>query len=134
MSREGTHLALLTVTVTASVADVAASMQEALDANSEMTSPSDPTDQLQPGLAIGAAVRNQSGLLGVLERLDGFMKLADLAAEVRLCRSAARSDRVTDNTWTANIGPSVGKARVGSRISGIYGEFLDRGMANIRFE
>jgi hypothetical protein len=82
MSREGTHLALLMVTVTASVADVAASMQEALNANSEMTSPSDPTDQLQPGLAI-AAVRNQSGLLGVLERLDGFMELANLAAEVR---------------------------------------------------
>ena len=71
------------MTVTTSVADVKASLQEALSAHSEMASPpNDSTDQLQPGLAIGAAVASQSGLMRVLERLDGFMRLADLAVEV----------------------------------------------------
>ena len=83
MSIQGTQLALLAMTITASVADVEVSVREALNANSEMaSSPNDPTEQLQPGVAIGASVTNQSGLLGVLERLDGFMKLVDLAAEV----------------------------------------------------
>ena len=72
------------VIVTASAVDAEVSMQGALNAASEMTSsPNDYTNQLQPALAISAAVTNQSGLLGVLERLDGFMRLADLAAEVR---------------------------------------------------
>ena len=45
--------------------------------------PNDPTDQFQPALAIGATATNQSGLCGLLERLDDFMRLANLAAEVR---------------------------------------------------
>ena len=71
------------VTVTASAVDADVSVQGALNAKSEMASPIDYTDQLQPALAISAAVTNQSSLLGVLDRLDGFMRLADLAAEVR---------------------------------------------------
>ena len=72
------------VIVTASAVDAEVSVQGALTAASEMTSsPNDYTDQLQPAPAISAAVTNQSGLLGVLDRLDGFMRLADLAAEVR---------------------------------------------------
>ena len=83
MSSQGIQLAHLAMTVTAPVADVEILVLGALNANSEMaSSPNDPTDQLQPGVAISAAVTNQSGLLGVLERLDKFMKLADLAAEV----------------------------------------------------
>ena len=70
-------------TVTTSAVDAEVSVQGALNAKSEMASPNDYTDQLQPALAISAAVTNQSGLLGVLDRLDGFMRLADLAAEVR---------------------------------------------------
>ena len=72
------------VTVTGSAVDAEASVQGALNAASEMaSSPNDYIDQLQPALAISAAVTNQSGLLGVLERLDGFMRLTDLATEVR---------------------------------------------------
>ena len=70
-------------TVTASAVDADVSVQGALNAKSEMASPNDYTDQLQPALAISATVTNQSGLLSVFERLNGFMRLADLAAEVR---------------------------------------------------
>ena len=83
ISSQGRQLALLVATVTASAVDAEVAVQGALNAKSEMASPNDYTDQLQPALAIGAAVTNQSGLLGVLDRLDGFMRLADLAAEVR---------------------------------------------------
>ena len=68
---------LLVVTITASAVDAEVSVQ---GARSEITSsPNDYTDQLQPALAISAAVTKQSGILGVL---DGFKRLADLAAEV----------------------------------------------------
>ena len=83
MSSQGTQLAFLTVTATASVANAEVSVLKASNAKSEMASPlNDRTDQLEAGLAIGAGVTNQSGLLGVFERLDGFMKLTDLAVEV----------------------------------------------------
>ena len=77
------------VTVTASAVDAEVLVQGALNAKSEMTSsPNDYIDQLQPALAISAAVTNQSGLLSVLERLDGFMRLA---TEVRcIVRYASR--------------------------------------------
>ena len=59
-------------------------IEEASNANSQMAcAPNDPADQPQPALAIGAAATNQSGLSGLLQRLDGFMRLANLAAEVR---------------------------------------------------
>ena len=89
MSSQGRELALLVVTVTGSGVDAEVSVRGALNAASEMTStPNDYTDQLQPALAIGAAVTNQSSLLSVLERLDGFMKLA---TEVRcIVRYASR--------------------------------------------
>ena len=75
---------LLVVTVTASAVDAEVSVQGALNARSEITSSlNDYTDQLQPALAISAAVTKQSGILGVLDQLDGFKRLADLAAEVR---------------------------------------------------
>ena len=65
-------------------ADAGAAVQEASSANSEMGStPNDPIDQHQPALAIGAAVTSQTGLHDVLERLHGFMRLTDLAAEAR---------------------------------------------------
>ena len=74
----------LAITATITVADVEAPVQEASSANSKMaTDPNDPTDQLQPAPAIGAVVTDQSGLRAVLERLEGLMGLADLAAEAR---------------------------------------------------
>ena len=90
--------ALLVVTVTASAVDAEVSVQGALNARSEITSsPNHYTDQLQPALAISAAVTNQSGLLGIPDRLDGFKRLADLAAEVRcIVRYAFRTAQLME--------------------------------------
>jgi len=83
MSDQGERLAVLTATTTITVTDVEAAVQEASSSNSKMaTAPNDPADRLQPALAIGPAL-SQNGLCGILERLDGFMRLAGLAAEVR---------------------------------------------------
>ena len=122
MSNQGEQHAVLTATITITVTDVEAAMQEASSLNSKMTTaPNDPADQLQPALAIGTAV-SQNGLCVVLERLDGFMRLADLAAEVSHHYSMVLSDRMDDITWTTDAGPSVGQARMGSCVSGIYSE------------
>ena len=95
VSDQGVRLAVLTITATITEASAEAGVQEALSANSEMVSaPNDPTDQVQPALAIGAALTTQSGLEGVLKRLDEFMRLADLAAEVRCHCSVVLAGRV----------------------------------------
>ena len=62
VSTQGTQLAFLTITATISVPDVEAALQEVLDANSTTV--------------------GESGFQGVLERLSGFMRLVDLAADV----------------------------------------------------
>jgi hypothetical protein len=84
VSNQGTQIALLTVTAAVSVADAETAAFEASDVSSKMASaPIDPTDQLQPVLAIESAMSTQTGFQGILDRLDGFMKLADLIAEAR---------------------------------------------------
>ena len=84
MSDQGVQLAVLTITATITVANAATAIEEAINANSQMTgAPNNPTDQLQPALAIGSTLTSQSGLSSLLERLDGFMRLGNLAAEVR---------------------------------------------------
>ena len=122
MSDRGERLAVLTATTTITATDVEAAMQEASSSNSKMaTAPNDPADRLQPALAIGTSV-SQNGLRGILERLDGFMRLAGLAAEVRPHYLMVLSDRMDDITWTADEGPSMGQTRMGSCVSSIYSE------------
>jgi len=83
VSVQGIELAVLTITATVAPANAETAIEEVLKANSQMAcAPNDPTDQLQPALAIGSAAANQSGLYSLLGRLDGFMRLANLAAEV----------------------------------------------------
>ena len=67
-----------------------------------------PTDRLQQALAIGAAATNQSGPSGLLQRLDGFMRLANLAAEIRGRWLVIRPDDAADLTLTADLGSSMG--------------------------
>src|SRR6266852_2234594 len=77
---QGIQLTVLTIMVIVATANPETAIEEALNANSQMACAlNDPTDQLQPVLAIGAAATNQSGLSGLLQRLDGFMRLANLA-------------------------------------------------------
>lgn len=57
-----------------------------MDANAGMAPV--PTTQLPPGLSVVEDTANQLDFRSVLKRLDGFMKVTDLAAEVRRCRSA----------------------------------------------
>ena len=84
VSDEGVQLAVLTVTATITAANAETAIEEAINVNSQMTgAPNDLTDQLQPALATGSTLTSQSGLSSLLERLDGFMRLANLAAEVR---------------------------------------------------
>ena len=88
-SERGAQIGLLKLTVTLSVADTQAAVQEAMDANAEMASPPiDPTVQLPSGLSDVADTAKKLDLGSVLARLDGFMKVVDLAAEVCRCYSA----------------------------------------------
>jgi hypothetical protein len=97
-------------------------VRDALDADSKMASaPNDPTDRLQPGLAIGAVVANKRGFQCLLERLEGFMKLADLAAEVH-CQLPAVLQTIANDSWTNDIGSPMGQTCVGSYIGSIYSE------------
>jgi hypothetical protein len=86
--------------VTISELDAGTAVQQAADANAAMAySPGDPTDQVPTALSnVAAAATKQFDLGSVLERLEGFMELAKVAAEV--CRSMF-SDRVelTDCTF-----------------------------------
>ena len=79
----GAQIGLLKLTVTLSVVDTEAAVQQAMDANAEMASaPIDPTAQLPSGLSDVADTARKLDFGSVLARLDGFMKVADLAAEV----------------------------------------------------
>ena len=79
--------------VTISELDAGAAVQQAVDANAAMAcAPDDPTDQVPPALSDAAAAATKQFDLGsILGRLEGFMELAKVAAEV--CRSMF-SDRV----------------------------------------
>ena len=109
MSDQGVQLAVLTITATVAAANAETAIEGALTANSQMAcAPTDPTDQFQAALAIGVAATNQSGLSGLLERLDGFMRLANLAAEVRGRWLAKLPDDAADITLAADLGSSMG--------------------------
>ena len=85
----GAQIGLLKLTVTLSVVDMEAAVQQAMDANAEMASaPIDPTVELPSGLSDVADTARRLDFGGVLARLEGFMKVADLAAEVCWCYSA----------------------------------------------
>ena len=89
LSERGVQIGLLRLTVTLSVVDTEAGVQQAMDANAEMASaPIDPTAQLPSGLSDVADTAKRLDFESVLARLDGFMKIVDLAAEVCRCCSA----------------------------------------------
>ncbi len=109
MSDQGVQLAVLTITAIVATANAETAIEEASNANSQIAcAPNDPTDQLQPALAIGAAATNQCGLSGLLQRLDGFMRLANLAAEVRGHCLVILPDDAADITLAADLGSSMG--------------------------
>src|SRR6266852_8113309 len=88
-SERGVQIGLLKLTVALSVVDTEAAVQQAMDANAEIASaPIDPTVQLPSGLSDVADAAKRLDFGSVLTRLDGFMKVADLAAEVCRCYSA----------------------------------------------
>ena len=118
-SERGVQIGLLKLTVTLSVVDTEAAVQQAIDANAEMASaPIDATVQLPPGLSDIADTARRLDLGSVLGRLDGFMKVADLAAEVCRYYSAALQ-RLNYPIYTFHAGPPVGQVGVGSCISSI---------------
>ena len=109
VSDQGVQLAVLTITAVVAIADAETAIEEAFTATSQMGgAPNDPTDTFQPALAISAAATNQSGLYSLLERLDGFMRLANLAAEVRGRWLVIRPDDAADITLAADSGSSMG--------------------------
>jgi len=77
----------LKTNVTISELDAGAAAQQAVDANAAMAcAPDDPTDQVPAALSgAAAAATKQFDLGSILGRLEGFMQLAGVAAEV--CRS-----------------------------------------------
>ena len=87
----GVQIGLLKLTVTLSVVDTQAAVQQAMDANAQMASaPIDPIVQLPSGLSDVADTARRLDFGSVLVRLDGFMKVADLAAEVcRYCSATS---------------------------------------------
>ena len=90
ISERGAQIGLLTLTVTFSVADMQAVVRQAMNANAEMAStPIDSTGELPSGLSDVADTAKRLDFGSVLTRLDGFMKIADLAAEVCQCYSEA---------------------------------------------
>jgi hypothetical protein len=83
--------ARLTITVTISETNVSANIKDAMEAVHQMSSvPPDPTEQIRSDVgAISSAVAPviadvmaATQLESVLNRLDGFMKMADIVAEV----------------------------------------------------
>ena len=89
-SERGVQIGLLELTVTLSAVDVEAVVQQAMNAKADMASaPIDATVQLPPGLSDIADTARRLDLGSVLGRLEGFMKVADLAAEVCRYYSAA---------------------------------------------
>ena len=68
--------------------DTEAPVQQAMDVNAEMASASiDPTVQLSSGLSDVADTAKRLDFGSVLARLDGFMKVPNLVAEVCRCYS-----------------------------------------------
>jgi hypothetical protein len=92
-SLQGAEIALLKINVTISELDAEAAVQQTVDANATMArAPDDPTDQVPPAFSGAAtAAMKQFDLGSVLKRLEGFMELAKVAAEVR---RSMFSDRV----------------------------------------
>jgi hypothetical protein len=91
VSDQGVQLAVLTITATITSIDVEGAVREAFSADSKMKSPPiDPGDRPQPGLTMEATASNANGLWRVLGQLDGFMRIANVAAEV-LCRPSTVS-------------------------------------------
>ena len=90
-SERGVQIGLLKLTLTLSVVDAQAAVQQAIDANAQMASAAiDPTAQLPSGLSDVADTARRLDFGSVLVRLDGFMKVADLAAEVcRYCSATS---------------------------------------------
>ena len=88
-SERGVQIGLLKLTVTLSVADTQAAVRQAMEANAEMASTL--TVELPSGLSDVADTARRLDFGSVLARLDGFMKVADLAAEVCRCYSATRN-------------------------------------------
>ena len=82
------------INVAVSELDAGAAVQQAVDANAAMArAPDDPTDRKPPAISnAAAAVTKQFDLRSILERLEGFMGLANLAAEVCVFRSAILDD------------------------------------------
>ena len=109
-SLQGEELALLKINVTISDLDAGAAVQQAVDANAAMArAADDPTDQVPPALSgAAAAATKQFDLGSILGRLEGFMELAGVAAEV--CRSMC-SDYVgfhgSDVFWREPFGTSL---------------------------
>ena len=115
----GAQIGLLKLTVTLSVVDTEAAVQEAMDANAEMASaPIDPTVELPSGLSDVADTARKLDFGSVLARLDGFMKVADLAAEVCRCYSATLQ-RLNYPIHTFHADPPIGQIDMGSGISSI---------------
>jgi hypothetical protein len=83
----------LKINVTISELDAGAAVQQAVNANGAMGhAPDDPTDRVPPALSgAAAAATRQFDLASILGRLEVFMELAKVVAEV--CRSMF-SDRV----------------------------------------
>ena len=118
----GVQIGLLKLTVTLSVVDTEAAVQQAMDANAEMAfAPIDPTAQLPSGLSDVADTARRLDFGGVLARLDGFMKVADLAAEVCRCYSAAHPP-LNYLIYSFNAGSPIGQIGVGSSIGSIQCE------------
>jgi hypothetical protein len=84
-SLQGAGIALLKINVTVSELDAGAAVRQAVDANAAMARAPDPIDQVPPALSGVAAAAKQFDLGSILKRLEGFMELAKVVAEV--CRS-----------------------------------------------
>ena len=88
VSGGGAQIGLLKLTL--SVVNTEAAVRQAVDADAEMASPPiDPTVQLPSGLSDVADTGRKLDFGSVLARLDRFMKVADLAAEVCRCYLAS---------------------------------------------
>jgi len=83
-SLRGVEIALLKINVTISDLDTGAAVQQAVDASAAMgRAPDDPIDQVPPDLSgVAAAATKQFDLGSILRRLEGFMELAGVAAEI----------------------------------------------------
>ena len=104
-SELGAQIGLLKLTVTLSVVDMEIMAQQAMGANAEMASaPIDPTVRPPSGLSDVADTAKGLDFGSVLARLDGFMKVAELAAEV--CRRHFK-DRTIQSKLYMQVHPLV---------------------------